>query len=166
MRRMYSEEQVKKLALEGLVGQDVVVKSLTSDGGEIIEGMSWYSFIEKVVENVTNTIAYAGVVKTGNKITFAIAGTLVLTANKTRMDIGEFVIPSTIGSKLYPIISNVVSLGSIILNTSETAQQFNPTNVVKDSNTNIRIQVRGTVSTGTYYYRYEETFLLSDSLVE
>ena len=82
------------------------------------------------------------------------------------MDIGEFVIPSTIGSKLYPIISNVVSLGSIILNTSETAQQFNPTNVVKDSNTNIRIQVRGTVSTGTYYYRYEETFLLSDSLVE
>ena len=40
MRRMYSEEQVKKLALEGLVGQDVVVKSLTSDGGEIIEGMS------------------------------------------------------------------------------------------------------------------------------
>lgn len=135
----------------------------------IIQVSAGYSFSPKEDENVTKTIDYASICPNGNKVTAVIAGSFSSVASKTRINLGEFVIPIDLFNQLYPIFSTIVQLGSILLSTDETNQTSYPCHVIKDSS-NIRIQIRpigsGVIPAGTYYFRYEGTFLFSENMAQ
>jgi len=136
----------------------------------IIENMSGYIFRPNSNLSANGfTLNYAGVVKNGNKITFAIAGTAVRNANTSyNVDIGIFNgIPPSIMNKLYPnslgaLDCKLVSFFSGTLN--NVGIYFRTTK----GGSSIGIQackvgvdlVEGT----TYEFRWEVTFLLSDNL--
>ena len=177
MRRMYSEEQVKKLAIEGLVGQDVEVKSLTSNGGAIIEGMSGYSVTKQTPANYTITYDYAGIVKNGNKITFACSMVITKIADNTGdyhptiieynipEDIGQLLVPSALGGYL----TNLDAKEVLALSNAQTGIEI-IVNTNKSSDTKLQVigmLLREKLTAGTAYkLRHEVTFLLSENLAE
>ena len=111
---------------------------------------------------------YVGCVKTGNKITFAIAGTITGDGRTGNYTVLKFNVPYSIGSKLFPHFTAV--LGYIFMPGVENEYQV-PIELTgfmsKWDNTDIRFLIRpDNVGNGqTYYIRAEFTFLLSDSLV-
>lgn len=147
-------------------------------GGSIIENMTGYSFNKG--PNTTNrnlTYAYAGVVKNGNKITFAIALDVEALDNivaGSYVSIGNFYIPTAIGSKLYPYTlgsyNDVLHTARITLkrNDSLNSDVKNCFLVVqKPSNGAIGVSFFPEVDlTSGYHYvvRVEVTFLLSSNL--
>lgn len=133
----------------------------------IIQTMTGFEFSEQVNENVTITLAYASISQNGNKITMVIAGSFTSTAGKTRINIGSFKVPNAVYNNLFPILSTIIQMGSILLNTDEANQTQYPCNVIKDSGNYVRVQIRpaAAITAGTYYFRYEGTFLLSENMV-
>ena len=140
--------------------------NLTADS--IIENMSGYSASIISADFVSD---YVGCVKNGNKITFAIAG--VLTTENPHPDGGyaivKFTIPSGIGAKLFPHWGSVLDLKNILCLSSEyTPPVATYARVMKFGNNDIRIYILtggGALAVSTsYYFRFEATFLLSDSL--
>lgn len=133
----------------------------------IIENMSGYTF-SKVFEGID--VNYAGVVKNGNKVTFAIAGhfngTQKIEAYAAKV-LGTFTIPSIVGQKIYPILDTRVSLQKMttfasIYENSEIIAFMN-----KDTPSSFSVQFTTITEISANYkgaFRYEETFLLSDSL--
>ena len=165
--------------ITALEGQDVSVNSLDADGlitgGEIVEKMSGYSFVlDSVSENITLNVTYASVVKTGNKITFVwafeVERTDTVTSSISRL--GDFVIPASIGAKLYPYTlgwsNDILTSLEIELYSSLTGSVTLKSHVVKDSNTNIGLfgtNFNSALELGTTYIgRAEVTFLLSENL--
>ena len=152
--------------------------NLNADGNftanSIIENMRGYEFFPEELDNAHRTITYsfAGVVKTGNKITFAIAGTIVTKDANNSTSFGRFSIPKTIGEKLYPTtigeISNILDIKAITLSaTGYSIKQIPVTTFksygglsIEQSMYNLNELTIGTV----YYFRSEITFLLSDNL--
>ena len=142
----------------------------------IIENMQGYEFFPDKLDNAHRTISYsyAGVVKTGNKITFAIAGTITTKDANTSTSFGRFSIPKTIGEKLYPTtigeISNILDIKAITLSATgysikqipvTTFKSYGGTSI-EQSMYNLNELTIGTV----YYFRSEITFLLSDNLAK
>ena len=176
MRRMFTEKQVKELALEGLVGKDVVVKSLTSDGGPIIEGMSGYSFDQNTGAGSLNwTPIYVGAVKNGNKITLVVFGTYTYATGDSSAKLGDFVIPSEIGAKLYPYTiggeTRMLDKKEISFYSTRSASKAVSMEIIKNSGTKLEVTIidpnyDSLVDGTTYSFRYEVTFLLSENLAE
>lgn len=132
----------------------------------IIENMAGYSWWK----NGTwfDTI-YAGAVKNGNKITFVLFAYFTKDASTPdQPTLGGFVIPSSVGSKLYPYTGNVLVNNTVALFHGDTEFYVKPYFVKKPDNGNILIEMRDVVANltnnDTYYFRMEFTFLLSDPL--
>ena len=140
----------------------------------IIENMNGYTFNPEVLDNAHRTItySYAGVVKTGNKITFAIAGTIVTKDNNTSTSFGRFSIPKSIGDKLFPTkigeISNILDIKSMTLSaTGYSIKQIPVTTFKSYGGTSIEQSMYNLseLTIGTvYHFRSEITFLLSDNM--
>ena len=132
----------------------------------IIENMIGYS---ATVLYAGFTKDYVGCVKTGNKITFAIAGT-VTTGDEplSNMTILKFDIPYQIGNKLIPHFNAVLAYVYIPVIENEYQNPIQATGFMSRwSNQDIRFLLRPDNLEGnkTYYFRVEFTFLLSNSLV-
>ena len=182
---MYSLNELKKLiqdspeqVVEALAGQNISPANISASGSisgdEIIENMSGYSFsMPYDGESYTINIPYAGVVKTGNKITFAIA--LEFTRISDSIDnywpqFGRFAIPEEIYNKLFPSLSNILDTKSLVLLSS--ASDTNPPSlygrVTKHASLHeinfVLAQPQNLTKDTTYFTRYEATFLLSENL--
>ena len=132
-------------------------------GNEIVENMSGYSFSS----TATNlNIAYAGVVKNGNKITFAVSGTITKSTTFST-ELGTFVAPSTILAKLYNNVLGDLSEKGLYVSSSKFALGVNLATTTQKTTTQLRVYIYATDSltdSTDYAFRYEETFLLSDNL--
>ena len=132
----------------------------------IIENMAGYAFIKQNIS--TYSLDYVGVVKNGNKITFAIAGTVLITEATDRKDIGYFTVPAEVGSKVIPSSLN----GWADIRNISAFNAYNTSKIIPigcghaTPNTfAIQAYLDNLSNNVTYYFRYEVTFLLSDSLV-
>ena len=140
----------------------------------IIENMTGYTFIPVLLDNEhrTLTYTYAGVVKTGNKITFCIDGTITTKDANSSTSFGRFSIPKSIGDKLFPTtigeISNILDIKAITLSaTGYSIKQIPVTTFKSYGGTSIEQSMYNLneLTIGTiYHFRYEVTFLLSDNL--
>ena len=165
------------IALE-LTGKDIAPKDINSSGSitgnSIIENMSGYSasISGSRGTGLTLNVDYCGVVKNGNKLTLALAGSITrTTGGATASLIVDFGIPSAIGTKLYPMsISGVdgLSFKELYLASAYNSGVKITTRLNKTSNTNIGLEfynMSNMVEETEYIFRFEETFLLSDSLI-
>ena len=140
----------------------------------IIENMDGYTFNPEVLDNEhrTLTYTYAGVVKTGNKITFCIDGTITTKDANSSTSFGRFSIPLSIGNKLYATtigeIGNILDIKAITLSaTGYSIKQIPVTTFKSYGGTSIEQSMYNLneLTIGTiYHFRYEVTFLLSDNL--
>lgn len=137
----------------------------------IIENMSGYSMSESGHADYTFNFYYVGAVKNGNKITFSVFGTITKASGAGAfINVLDIYIPQAIGQKLYPVtmgtsetLLDVKTIGFAL----DFATSVNcPMWLNKISNTNVRLGMNATnIAAGnTYLFRYEVTFLLSDSL--
>lgn len=155
-----------------ITGDENVEGNFTADS--IIENMEGYSFRVSDAPNLNISYNYAGIVKTGNKLTIAIAGTLTkLSQSQAGTSyLGVFEMPRAVADKLYPAtigsssLTNVLSPKSVKLYSSVSA--FLDVNGIIQKNTERTVRMTiydSNVELNTpYYFRIEETFLLSDSL--
>lgn len=179
----YLGYQVKTAKLNATSGLTIDIAEYTGDiditgdlsvsgkisGGEIVENMSGYSgSIETDFDGV-----YMGIVKNGNKLTLVACAeiTPAETLPATLKEFARFVIPASIGAKLYDRtigafsyaldVQQVIALSSI--------QDVNLMGYIeKTSGTSLKIYLKGCenlVATRKYFIRYEATFLLSDNLI-
>lgn len=143
--------------------------AITADS--IIENMAGYSFSVAEKSNLTKDVIYAGAVKNGNILTFAVACNYTRTGTVPTGNDYIFTIPSNVGSKLYSTNvggSDVLATGQItfhqnVYGTPITTQY----SVTKTSNTQLQIILwgLGNLELNTIYFgRVEISFLLSDSL--
>lgn len=133
----------------------------------IIENMNGYSFLQNEESLNDVKLDYVGVVKNGNKITFAIAGIMNLATAKERVNIGTFTIPNDVGEKLFPI-SNTTFLSYDNINIYKNYNTKKDVAFLAIKNSNIRISIAtypNSLDLATdYSFRYEITFLLSDNM--
>ena len=175
--------------ITALVGKDVSLKTLTSTGdvsvgedlavvgnitgGSIIENMSGYTgaISSSLNANITLNLDYAGIVKNGNKLSLALAGSITRTDSVSGSEIFRFQIPSNVASKLYPMaIAGVQGLsffGVYYASNYNAGIPSLPARLTKGNN-EIIVEFYGLntlVQDTEYLFRIEQTFLLSDSLV-
>lgn len=144
-------------------------------GDSIIETMTGYSFsAPSTTAGLSQHTIYAGVSKTGNKLTIVIFQRITRTGTVSTnyAGLGQFFLPSAVMDKLYPTIidggsylDNKVldlfsSLSSIINAYAYVSKQatYLSFNMFKAS------QFAELELNKDYFFRYEATFLLSDNL--
>ncbi len=149
-------------------GNITISGDLTASGKisspNIEEIMSGYGF---TLASSLFTKTYIGCVKTGNKITFAIAGTYTLASPTSRDDVGIFSIPSAVGEKIFgSSLYGWVDVKNIDAFSDHETSVKVPVGFRKLSDASMQVQwYLDNLQTGvTYYLRYELTLLLSDSL--
>ena len=179
MRKMYSEKQIKKMisessseVVEALEGQEIECESI--EAKYVHEKMSGYSYSAGTKENLTMENTYVGVHKLGDEIEFV--AYVKISRSDTIADnffkVGEFTIPSSVGSKLF---GQTIAGSSNILEykTINAYKQSNGSAVSvvlfaqKISNTNITFFITGVNSIDAntdYVLRAETSFLLNESL--
>ena len=153
------------LTINGIISANVV-DGIKVTGNEIVEKMSGYSF-EKGPNTHLN-YSYAGVVKNGNKLTFAIAGTYTrTTGDDSNVIIGRFTIPLAIANKLYDNNLGALANANISLYKGTTEFVNLSTRTIKSSNiiTTTIYEMWQLTDDSTYEFRFECTFLLSENLV-
>lgn len=147
-----------------------IAGNFTADS--IIENMTGYSFTKGAdKEGLTVDLTYAGAVKNGNKITFVIAGEITRTDTVAGnlYPFGKFNIPYTIGIKLIPAFSIWLAfINTYLANDADNGTSL-PALLYKESglHTNIALnlyKVNNLTLNTKYYFRIEQTFLLSDNL--
>ena len=144
-----------------------IAGNLTADS--IIENMVGYSYTSSD-RSSSVTLNYAGVCKNGNKITFVLAGSLTTTGTAyptNTFNLGGFIIPIEVGQKIVPNLpSERVGPRPLFLGSSyyEGYDQLSVLQKYANNNVHPLITVKQNLPAGTYYFRYEETFLLSDNL--
>ena len=139
---------------------------------EIVENMEGYSFSIDTSVGTTKDVLFAGVVKTGNKITFVISIDITKTTESTDMNplVGQFTLPEEIYNKLIPSQVGAYNfLDNRILEafSSNTSAVNSTAYVVKSPSNRITFVcgISNFVNDTKYHLRYECTFLLSDNLV-
>ena len=170
MRRMFSEKQLENQSIELLASGQV--PSVKAD--EIIENMEGYSFTLASPTGYTIEKVYVGAVKNGNKLTLVLAFNITRTADELtgNVSLGQFVIPSVVGSKLYHAqvgtYNYLVNQIAVMWATAWTNknQIFA---VQKADNEHLNAYFDSSANTNLnkdtkYYCRIEMTFLLSESL--
>ena len=161
--------------ITALEGQDVELNSLDATGlitgGEIVEKMSGYSY-ERIGSGLTNwTPIYISACKNGNKLTFVIFGTYNSSDAPAAQNLLNFIIPSSIGEKLYPYTlgpdNDVLDTKVIHFFSGLNSYKSAVIEIEKASNTKLPVVIRpiDLVASTTYYFRVEVTFLLSDNFV-
>ena len=142
----------------------------TLQANEILEKMSGYSFVAPSDANVTYTIDYAGVVKTGNKLTFSISGKIKISSATSYIEMGRFIIPLDVASKLYETLLDGFS--ALSYKQLYLAKAYN-NGVVKPiccSKPYAQQVLFGAYNCSDlelntdYQFRIEETYLLSENL--
>lgn len=170
-------------AVGAIAGQDIApanvaatasVSAPSITGDSIIEIMDGYTYTPQTPTTFTLTIAYAGVVKTGNKVTFALA--LEFTTINTSsgyQSIGYFDVPNAVGNKIIPTTvfgTNVVDCKKV--GCAESVTSLTDANVLMSKATGNPGKTRfymglhhPNIAAGkSVFCRYEVTFLLSDNL--
>lgn len=145
-----------------------IAGNFTADS--IIENMTGYSFTpDSNLANNGLSLVYVGVVKNGNKLTFAIAGEFDSTVTPNASPyLGNFGIPSAVGSKLFPMTGAFLDIkkGLFFKNYSTTNEKI--FSMYKNSNSSLGLQLYGMTSgfdgSSIYCFRFEVTFLLSENL--
>lgn len=163
------------IAIDGDLSVSGDIEGDSISGNEIVEKMTGYSFENTDIENLTKEYIYSGVVKNGNKLTFALALNLTRTGSvsSTIPELGRFVIPASISSKLYPTSIGVYGsiLGFIVIYgiASDDKKEIS---VIFDKQGTTKLQMLGAENTinsltqnKKYFVRIEATFLLSDNLI-
>ena len=146
-----------------------IAGNLTADS--IIENMSGYGFTKGATTNITYEFNYVGVVKNGNKLTFAIACSLTRTDDVVgnSFTLGKFSIPLAIANMLYPQIGGTVLAGTeTYFYASYNSGLSLPTSFIKYSNVDLPVNIyncHNMTLNQKYYIRWEQTFLLSENLV-
>lgn len=138
----------------------------------IIENMAGYAgeISASLSANLTVSITYAGIVKNGNKLTFTLAGSITKTASEAGSRIYNFYIPSAVGQNLYPMsIDNIdgLSFKELYLASAYYDGVTIKIRLNKTANNFLILEFYGLgnmVVNTDYIFRYEDTFLLSDSL--
>ena len=138
-------------------------------GNEIVETMAGYACEVRTITGWTNEKVYIGACKNGNKLTFVIAlnitkETAEAMANPTFVGM---IIPSSVGAKLYPSRIGYLDTKQVCAYKNYNTFVALDTFVTKISNTLFYVAINNgnALEVGTtYYYRYEVTFLLGDSL--
>ena len=184
MKRMHTNEQIKDLSKAELESNGIVISPSgisiagSLEAGELLEAMGdGYSYdTGEGSEYYEVDTTYAGIVKTGNKITFvALVEITPLQDITTGMYVNAsvFNIPESIGAKLIPYLIGITPLLSAGLMPLyyDYADTFKTHSYMfeKISNTQIkaRVYAKATLETGKKYIgRFEQTFLLSDSLAD
>lgn len=179
MRRMYSEKQLKGIiadssdaVVEALEGQEIEAESVHAD--EIIENMEGYSFAKQEADTYNAfDYTYAGVVKNGNKITFALALKLTrVSGGGGYKRMGTFTIPQAVFNKLYPVSidgTTYMAIGQVDgVDTSTKAIVSSPWYCFKETGNKVAIALNNTNMSNNEecYIRFEITFLLSENLAE
>ena len=146
-----------------------IAGNLTADS--IIENMTGYTFsLNDVDEKIS--VAYAGVVKTGNKITFVVSGTLNAESDialSTSISMGRFVVPTSVGQKIYPNFdTRRIGPRRLLLGKAYNEGIDIMSFVTKWTDTLLQPYMSASqiIPQGTYHFRYEETYLLSDNLAQ
>ena len=144
------------------------------EGAEIVEKMTGYSANALQLDTQWQPV-YVGVCKNGNKITFVVFGSITVDGTQTgNADIIHFNIPSSVGAKLYPYTigadNYVLDQKEVIFQNNDVLYNFKKCQAVirKNSDTLLGIRIGSLQNldvAGTYCFRIEETFLLSDNLV-
>lgn len=144
----------------------------------VVETMSGYS--ASITTKLENTeVAYCGVVRNGNKLTVVIAGNCTKAANETWGDETviarlQLTIPSSVGAKIYPIgaggSTQMVASTQINALYAYNSRKLLNTVTSKTSGSTLLISIYAManqtyVDDQTLGFRYEQTFLLSDSLI-
>ena len=144
----------------------------------IVEKMSGYGFtLGTLPTGLTLNVYYAGVVKNGNKVTFAIFAQIGRTGTVSPGYVDgklRFTIPATLMNKLYPTtiggVSDCLDDCKVLLvddASYETTKEL-ITLTLKASGSAIDVNmynINTVLEDGhTYKFRYEKTFLLSDNL--
>ena len=146
-----------------------IAGNFTADS--IIENMNGYSFAQNYL---SWTPIYCGVCKNGNKLTAVIFGDYTATGDNSRQ-LGYFRIPTSVYNKLYPytIGSNDKYLSNfkVLFVNANNAQDFVEITCacIKDAPSDIVILAYNLaqLTTGVrYFFRIEQTFLLSDNLAQ
>lgn len=140
-------------------------------GNEIVEKMTGYSggFGSKAGLTITGT--YIGVVKTGNKITFVAVGEITRTGDVQYnfASLAGFTIPLTIADKLIPVNNTWLAFDKIYLAEDYANGIEVPVVFDKSSSSSAQWNIYSldslTLNT-KYYFRLEQTFLLSDNLAD
>ena len=146
------------------------------EANEIKEKMTGYSASLSTFETGFNfTKTYVGCVKTGNKITFAIAGTIRRTANIQSYgafsSVLKFTIPQDVADKLYPKSTSfgyVLATNKLNCFKSEEASVDIVIDWAKPAFNQVEVVLIGLNDLDLnedYYIRTDVTFLLSDSLL-
>lgn len=167
--------------ITALEGQDVELASLDATGlitgGEIVEKMSGYSFAvaeSAVPENLTLSIVYAGAVKNGNKLTLSVFGSVTRTGTISPAYLSgalSFNLPSAVASKIYPFtlgtLTRTCDAKNIQLLSAYDNSVTKPVVLLKYDNAFVlNIYGLGDLELNKpHVFRYEVTFLLSDSLI-
>lgn len=170
MRKMYSEKQLKEMALSTIENASSINVNGKLSANEIVENMSGYS-VSNISSKITAT--YVGVVKNGNKITFVIFGSFTKDGSNAAFKMLEFNIPADIGVKLYPyqVGTEYTFLDNKTLSVVQSDDPYTYANmscdIQKSNNTTLEVNARvitGLTTNKTYIFRYEATFLLSENL--
>ncbi len=150
-------------------------------GDEIVEKMpSTYTFTQAdAITGLTKEYVYAGIVKTGNKITLAVGCKLTRTAEieTIYLSIGNFVIPASLAQRIYPVniggsnfidIKDVALLYNIATSKNGRAYATKTSDQLGRNVIGVNLTINDINNTltlnATYYFRYELTILLSDNL--
>ena len=145
-----------------------IAGNFTADS--IIENMTGYSFDPSSVDSRV-TLDYVGAVKTGNKITFVIAGQMVLPANISTgsyIDLGLFLIPSAVCSHIIANFSpNRVGPTPVLIAKDIQHGYMHSGFISKYTDGRLKFMFNplSEITADTYYFRYEVTFLLGTNLV-
>lgn len=143
-------------------------------GTSIVENMSGYSFGKEANSNINLTIFYAGAVKNGNKLTLVAFGKVERTGEvdsyggfQCNFRMPESVRSKIVGQTLFGI-NNIVDNGLQTYFKSDTVYSTYNYLGLLSGNTTVAFRFYDinqlTINT-EYVFRFEKTFLLSDSLV-
>lgn len=169
MRKMYSKKQIEEIAKSSVEsGGDLYVDG-NFTANSIIENMQGYS----ILNNTLLSNQYISVVKTGNKITFVIAGTITLT--QSILDNGGewltvFNVPNDILSKIKVIETfggDIVRVGTVPSFSSQDAYITAKYRCEKlETGLKFTYLTSGAslVADTPYVINIEVTFLLSDNM--
>lgn len=138
----------------------------------IIENMTGYTYSGLTKENLTTTTEFAGIVKTGNKLTLVWFGYLTRTGSVQDgwAPIASFNLPESIANKL--AVHSITGMPNSIDDRVITAYSTQTSKVdlnghITRVNTAIAISLFGMASlteNTAYAVRYEATFLLCDNM--
>ena len=203
MRRMYSKQELQDIIKSLLLSSvDISVGGITSKGiantgnianigdiattgkitgGEIIENMVGYGakYADNTPDSSIYVPSYCGIVKNGNKLTLALAGTYTRPSEDAPVNpyLIEFIIPKEIYDKLNPMISFFISskllhyFDSVSSTGKDLPVALNKRIETIDGKTIYKLQltafsVHNVLTAGIQYmFRYEETFLLGENLL-